>query len=328
MDQIQAALKAVTDRMSAKSQLKDTWIDDALTVTNSDGTARMSKSTISKRKQSELAKQRMAQREQDIDLARKQEMAENNRNVVIFTGRALVEILRDQTMQKSFMTLAYISDMMVGSEISPIQKQKLLKIAKNYIGEGEYAAAIIATPEDQFMVNEADLSANFKTKGKSADFQAVVDVTLKDFSAVSYLLFKHGNQIQMRLSKAAQAFFYRSLISFLILFTYMIKSGFSGAIPYTDVYFYMFMIFLAPIEILVYATFYKDYGYDYLYRIYGHYKYNFSFSLVEIEFVLIDSLCALYDWAVIYIPFELFYLGPAVSTIGGTNVSKEAYNCY
>lgn len=42
------------------------------------------------------------------------------KNVVIFTGRALVEILRDQTMQKSFMTLAYISDMMVGSEVSPL----------------------------------------------------------------------------------------------------------------------------------------------------------------------------------------------------------------
>ena len=42
------------------------------------------------------------------------------------------------------------------------------------------------------MVNEADLCANLKVKGKSADFQAVVDVTLKDFSAVSYLLFKHG----------------------------------------------------------------------------------------------------------------------------------------
>lgn len=52
------------------------------------------------------------------------------------------------TMQKAFMTLAYISDMMVGSEISPIQKQKLLKIAKTYIGEGEYAAAIVTTPED------------------------------------------------------------------------------------------------------------------------------------------------------------------------------------
>ena len=47
---------------------------------------------------------------------------ESNRNVVIFTGRALVEILRDQTMIKSFMTLAYISDIMIGSEISPLQK--------------------------------------------------------------------------------------------------------------------------------------------------------------------------------------------------------------
>ena len=51
-------------------------------------------------------------------------------------------------MQKSFMTLTYICDMMVGSEISPVQKQKLLKIAKAYIGEGEYVAAILATPED------------------------------------------------------------------------------------------------------------------------------------------------------------------------------------
>jgi hypothetical protein len=106
-------------------------------------------------------------------------------------------------MQKAFMSLAYISDMMVGSEVSPIQKQKLLKIAKSYIGEGEYAAAIVTTPEDQFMVNEADLCANLKVKGKSTDFQSVVDVTFKDFSAVSYLLFKHGNQIQMRISKAA-----------------------------------------------------------------------------------------------------------------------------
>ena len=209
-------------------------------------------------------------------------------------------------MQKSFMTLAYICDMMVGSEISPYQKQKLLKIAKNYIGEGEYAAAIVATTEDQFMVNEADVVANFKTKGKSTDFQAMSDVTFRDFSAISYLLFKHGNQIQMRLSKAAQAFIYRSLISFLILMTYMIMSGSSGSLPYTNFYYFMFMVFLAPCEILIYSIFYKDYAYDVLYRIYGHYKYNFSFSLVETEYVMVDSFCALFDWLVIFLPFELF----------------------
>lgn len=46
------------------------------------------------------------------------------------------------------MTLAYISDIMVGSEISPLQKQRLVKIARSYVGEGEYAAAIVTMPED------------------------------------------------------------------------------------------------------------------------------------------------------------------------------------
>jgi len=155
------------------------------------------------------------------------------------------------------------------------------------------------------MINEADLTANLKSKGKSADFEAVVDVTLKDFSAISYLLFKHGNHIQMRLSKASQAFFYRSLMTFLIVVTYMTRSGFSGSIPFTDVYYFGFMIFIAPIQILVYAIFFKDYGYDNFYRIYGHYKYNFSFTLVETEYVVLDYISSFVDWLLIYMPFEI-----------------------
>jgi len=94
------------------------------------------------------------------------------------------------------MTLAYLCDMMVGSEIKPLQKQTIIVMAKEFVGEGEYTACILATPEDQFMVNNSDLCANLKDKNKSSDFQAVVDVSLKDFTAISYLLFKHGNQIQ------------------------------------------------------------------------------------------------------------------------------------
>ena len=113
--------------------------------------------------------------------------------VVMFTGSALQEIRKDHTMQKSFMTLAYISDFMVGSGVTAMQKQKLIKLAKSYIGEGEYVAAIVACAEDQFMANEADLVTNLKSDSKSTDFMAVSDVTFKDFSAISYLLFKHGN---------------------------------------------------------------------------------------------------------------------------------------
>lgn len=67
---------------------------------------------------------------------------------MIFTGEALSEIFKDHTMQKTFMTLAYISDMMIGSEVAPLQKQKLITMAKNFIGEGEYTSCILTTPED------------------------------------------------------------------------------------------------------------------------------------------------------------------------------------
>jgi len=67
-------------------------------------------------------------------------------------------------------------------------------MAKNFIGEGEYTSCIVSTPEDQFMVNEADVCVNLQDSERSSvDFQAMVDVTIENFSAMSYLLFKHGN---------------------------------------------------------------------------------------------------------------------------------------
>ena len=82
--------------MSAKSQFKENYLDEVFTgdITNSEGTARHSKSTISK-KQKEVLKQKIAARELENDIQRKHELSESNRNCVIFTGRALVEILRD-----------------------------------------------------------------------------------------------------------------------------------------------------------------------------------------------------------------------------------------
>ena len=65
-------------------------------------------------------------------------------------------------------------------------------MAKNFIGEGEYTSCILTTPEDQFMINEADVCVNLQSQS-AVDFQAMVDVTIEDFSAISYLLFKHGN---------------------------------------------------------------------------------------------------------------------------------------
>jgi hypothetical protein len=95
----------------------------------------------------------------------------------------------------------------------------------------------------------------------------------------------------------------------------MIQSGFSGSLPCTEFYYYMFMLFIAPSSILCHSTFYKDVGYEYLYRIYGHYKYNFSFSLVETEFVIIDSCTAIFDWLIIYLPHEVNHFIQTVTVV-------------
>ena len=116
-------------------------------------------------------------------------------------------------------------------------------------------------------------------------------------------------------------------MTFLIVVTYMTRSGFSGAIPFFSSYYFFFTIFLSPVQILIYAIFFKDYGYDYFYRIYGHYKYNFSFTLVETEFVILDYICSFLDWVVIYLPFEIFDYEKLISIQGGRNISINAYHC-
>ena len=50
-----------------------------------------------------------------VESKEKEETDSSLKNVVFFTGDSLVEIMRDTTMVKSFITLAYISNMMVGS---------------------------------------------------------------------------------------------------------------------------------------------------------------------------------------------------------------------
>ena len=43
---------------------------------------------------------------------------------------------------------------------------------------------------------------------------------------------------------------------------------------------------------------------------------------------MIDLMCAIYDWLVIYLPLEMRSYGTPISVLGGKNISKEAYNCY
>jgi len=78
----------------------------------------------------------------------------------------------------------------------------LIRITKEFIGTTDHTLAVVTAAEDQFMVNEADIVANLKTQAKPSDIDAQSDFSFEDFSALSYLLFKHGTLVRMRLAKA------------------------------------------------------------------------------------------------------------------------------
>lgn len=124
VDQIQNALKTVTERMEQKSAQTENQEDEELikNLSTSDQTSKV-KNLQSQRKKNLANKvKKLLQNEKADHEILVKDQIQNHRNVVIFTGKALTEIMRDQTMIKSFITLAYISNMMVGSEITPLQK--------------------------------------------------------------------------------------------------------------------------------------------------------------------------------------------------------------
>jgi len=89
--------------------------------------------------------------------------------VVFFTGAALKEILEDETLQKSFIGLSYLADIMVGSGISQVQKRELVGLATKFVESKQYVGAVISNPQDQLMVTEADVVFSYSKRGMPTD---------------------------------------------------------------------------------------------------------------------------------------------------------------
>lgn len=161
---------------------------------------------------------------------------------------------------------------------------------------------------------------NLRTKHKAAEVEVLSDLSLSDFSALSLLMFKHGTFTLARISVVASAYFYRTVLLVLIMGGYFWQIGLSAMVPFTSFYYILFTLVLSPALILIQSVYYKDYGYDYRYRIFGHYKYNFCFNIIEKERVMINATMALLDFIIIYLPFVLSE-GSEISNSAGKEVS-------
>mmetsp|Transcript_8785 Transcript_8785/g.13558 ORF Transcript_8785/g.13558 Transcript_8785/m.13558 type:complete len:100 (+) Transcript_8785:851-1150(+) len=95
--------------------------------------------------------------------------------------------------------------------------------------------------------------------------------------------------------------------------------------PFQPVFYVSFSAVLSPVLILLYAVFYKNYACQFNYRILGHYKFNFTFKVFEIDKALVSSLKLLISLFIAYISLEIGSYSSAVSNREGRVIDTAGF---
>jgi len=132
----------------------------------------------------------------------------------------------------------------------------------------------------------------------------------------------------MRKSKFMSSIVYVKFLTALLQTTHMLRSGFTGDSGYVGLFYYSHMIVFLPLQLVSFAILYKDYAYNFLYRLFGHYYMNFTFHLVQRKQLFTDIGLAVFQWVTFCLLFDIMAFNNLVSWKEGKMVSFEASQMY
>jgi len=123
------------------------------------------------------------------------------KNRLCVGSQQLSLILTDETLLMLFFTLTSFCSLITLHEVDPIQRAMLVKFLRQYNNTGGKGSvmAIVAGNKDRYLIKEADVSIAIQKNFKVSDLQAAADIVMSDFYGLTYLLFKHGTQLQRRI---------------------------------------------------------------------------------------------------------------------------------
>mmetsp|Transcript_40736 Transcript_40736/g.62175 ORF Transcript_40736/g.62175 Transcript_40736/m.62175 type:complete len:151 (-) Transcript_40736:1223-1675(-) len=148
--------------------------------------------------------------------------------------------------------------MVVCSGATAIQKKYLVSALNDFQVNKSTVASIVAHVEDAFFSHDASVVISVLHDHSPMDLTAIGDIHLRDFSGLTYLLFKHGNVIPKRLIKVLWLTIYKLILVGLILLLNFSSSGFSGNVNLPPGYMWIFLLILSPFEILLIGIFYTE----------------------------------------------------------------------
>ena len=94
------------------------------------------------------------------------------------TGASLKYILKDETLNKLFLTICSMCSICVGSSVSAIQKRDLTKAINSFATQGRlgYVVSVVSAASDKYASKEADVSIGLSPKYQQSDILASADI--------------------------------------------------------------------------------------------------------------------------------------------------------
>lgn len=116
-----------------------------------------------------------------------------------------------------------LCDIIMISDIQPVMKQQIAKMIKDFIKDEEfYLGCLVCSEEDHYLLNSGDLVISQYNSLKSNDYLGMCDMEISDFSGMSYLLFKHGNNIIAKIHEVFKSNNYKFVLMFGICLVSMV----------------------------------------------------------------------------------------------------------
>lgn len=145
----------------------------------------------------------------------------------------------------------------VFTKLTPFQKKSIIRMVKEFDTKA-VTLAIGDSPEDVYMLNEADVSIGIEGQcGIQAAYAA--DYALGEFKHIIPLVFYFGRETYRKNSKLMLHLFYMSMLAALPNFWYGFFNFFSPRLIYDSVLYHAFPVLFGFIPIIYFAVFDKTY---------------------------------------------------------------------
>lgn len=191
----------------------------------------------------------MAGTDADLEEAKKDHSAPNEKFGVIIDGDALKLALGDPEIQKKFLLLCKQCKAVLCCRVSPAQKASVVKMVKDTLDV--MTLAIGDGSNDVAMIQAADVGVGIAgEEGRQAAMSS--DYALGQFRFLTRLLLTHGRWSYKRFSEMIPSFFYKNINYTLALFWYSVCNDFDGSylFDYTYLVFYNLAFTAAPVILL------------------------------------------------------------------------------